>query len=212
MKPPLIWQMGTSPRTRGKHFRLGDVVLVERNIPAHAGKTSPVRGTPSLTKEHPRARGENPGGPAENTNILGTSPRTRGKHRYFCSETLHMRNIPAHAGKTYRPFTIVMYQSGTSPRTRGKLLLKHFWREELRNIPAHAGKTCQAVMVRGWSQEHPRARGENIPRLHQHAAGRGTSPRTRGKLSRKHQRSQSRRNIPAHAGKTPAYVAFSASG
>ena len=70
---------GTSPRTRGKLELQSWSDREQRNIPAHAGKTSPPRGTIAHYWEHPRARGEN----LDNANYSnvkeGTSPRTRGK-------------------------------------------------------------------------------------------------------------------------------------
>ena len=93
------------------------------------------------------------------------------------------RNIPAHAGKTgivapnrvTKPehprargenssvYLAILRLSGTSPRTRGKrewgkTLLNHTG-----NIPAHAGKTTLAPQPATKWQEHPRARGENVP-------------------------------------------------
>ena len=79
---PTNTYLGTSPRTRGK---LGGATMEyrsDRNIPAHAGKTSP------FFKTSPRA--------------VGTSPRTRGKPEKIGCPTSSIRNIPAYAGKTAR--------------------------------------------------------------------------------------------------------------
>ena len=51
-------------------------------------------------QEHPRARGENFLDESKIAIIVGTSPRTRGKHKIFRVKFAHVRNIPAHAGKT----------------------------------------------------------------------------------------------------------------
>ena len=53
---------GTSPRTRGKQRYLKILSLITGNIPAHAGKTLGEGGVGHVFPEHPRARGENPGG------------------------------------------------------------------------------------------------------------------------------------------------------
>ena len=72
--------LGTSPRTRGKHSYGLSPARVGGNIPAHAGKTW----------EYPTAV----------VAVPGTSPRTRGKPAEDIEAAIHERNIPAHAGKT----------------------------------------------------------------------------------------------------------------
>ena len=158
---PIIYG-GTSPRTRGKHL----IGLVHQgfdlNIPAHAGKTPPVK--PPLATP------------------VGTSPRTRGKPLPTVSFHTPPGNIPAHAGKTAswtRPVpamgehprargenssTLQWFWAtmGTSPRTRGKPREFGEFHQVFRNIPAHAGKTEQHNMFAPPNAEHPRARGENI--------------------------------------------------
>ena len=114
----------------------------------------------------------------------GTSPRTRGKRWITTSPSNHLRNIPAHAGKTRR----------RPPRHRG-------WR---RNIPAHAGKTASGCCAGFVSWEHPRARGENSTMISVSISPQGTFPRTRGKRDHGRAGRVRKRNIPAHAGKTSA--------
>ena len=72
-------QGGTSPRTRGKPVDTKGEFGLNRNIPAHAGKTSLPWWWPQLAAEHPRARGENYTARILNRPEGGTSPRTRGK-------------------------------------------------------------------------------------------------------------------------------------
>ena len=153
-------------------------------------------------REHPRARGENVVVAWAKVSVQGTSPRTRGKHRSQSHFDVSVRNIPAHAGKTYIKPNIIsrdrehprargenvyafshgLLQIGTSPRTRGKQCVRLPLDQRGRNIPAHAGKTTHGCEVHVLGQEHPRARGENqgCPVIRDCAAG--TSPRTRGKL------------------------------
>ena len=91
---------GSSPLTRGKRQRWngprGGIGL----IPAHAGKTAPLRRVYCETEAHPRSRGENGQRSAAYFAAQGSSPLTRGKRaaqrRLFRSAGL----IPAHAGKT----------------------------------------------------------------------------------------------------------------
>ena len=70
------------------------------------------------------------------------------------------------------------------------------------NIPAHAGKTPLRRVPTRAGREHPRARGENYPRIRLENRRCGTSPRTRGKLAGGVGFLSEARNIPAHAGKT----------
>ena len=173
-----------------------------RNIPAHAGKTKEFEEAWHGGEEHPRARGENGGEECVIFQHFGTSPRTRGKPISNGSASATQRNIPAHAGKTHTPVSGFSVLKGTSPRTRGKLSLVIGRMCPRRNIPAHAGKTKQPFPVPRRRAEHPRARGENYPPLHNPDAGGGTSPRTRGKPNLKGLLQRNGRNIPAHAGKT----------
>ena len=75
------FDVGTSPRMRGKQKFQSRPVDPPRNIPAYAGKTNlPYCGN-RMWSEHPRVCGYNP---------LGGSGRK-----------IRLRNIPAYAGKTY---------------------------------------------------------------------------------------------------------------
>ena len=76
--------LGSSPLTRGKRmchfwntFRFG-------LIPAHAGKTCPIRIAPIHPRAHPRSRGENQPRCYYARGSLGSSPLTRGKLRCVC--------------------------------------------------------------------------------------------------------------------------------
>ena len=156
----MAWS-GTSPRTRGKRQVCLFSVLPQRNIPAHAGKTTAWSGPSTICWEHPRARGENNRPRRTPRAQRGTSPRTRGKPIVLRSLRSGARNIPAHAGKTCwgcfgsprhgehprargeNGFTrLIAYRlKGTSSRTRGKQTYHILSNEVERNIPAHAGKT-----------------------------------------------------------------------
>ena len=54
---------------------------------------------------------------------------------------------------------------------------------------------------------HPRSRGENTKILNKPTVMQGSSPLTRGKLSREVKGLGHERLIPAHAGKTPSCAA-----
>ena len=132
---------GSSPLTRGKHSESLRDALVNRLIPAHAGKT--------------RAGGR-PG-------VRRPAPLTRGKQLESFLAITHVRLIPAHAGKTHamarsrrdRPAhprsrgenallgTPTPVALGSSPLTRGKPRAPVGQALTARLIPAHAGKTLR---------------------------------------------------------------------
>ena len=193
---------GSSPRVRGKHRRLPQPHRERGLIPACAGKT-PVGGSPMRgCRAHPRVCGENDllithPGPVE-----GSSPRVRGKLLFFVTHSLHLRLIPACAGKTLqvrcrghtteahprvcgenarRPLRVRLLR-GSSPRVRGKPGGAATARRRPGLIPACAGKTCGALLPRSGSP--------------------GSSPRVRGKLDIYLWLSHRLWLIPACAGKT----------
>ena len=110
---------GTSPRTRGKQSGKPILSPTHGNIPAHAGKTEGEHGLVLKGEEHPRARGENLLTGVRSMYSGGTSPRTRGKLPVLDPYCLPPRNIPAHAGKTYRPRRLHC-RPGEHPRARGE--------------------------------------------------------------------------------------------
>ena len=117
--PPATPSSGTSPRTRGKLTGAWSMTHTMGNIPAHAGKTLHCGQVRYGRPEHPRARGENfltPLGPLVGG---GTSPRTRGKRRNAAIQLDWLRNIPAHAGKTFGS-TGFSRTGREHPRARGE--------------------------------------------------------------------------------------------
>ncbi len=111
------------PRSRGENDReLGHHRLATRSIPAHAGKTTPLRLSSLVGR--------------------GPSPLTRGKLLSFPVRLDHAnRSIPAHAGKTAHPACEGVEEFGPSPLTRGKRSACRKPPVSARSIPAHAGKT-----------------------------------------------------------------------
>ena len=93
---------GTSPLTRGKQTKQLATLVDNRNIPAHAGKTTSRTVFSRRMREHPRSRGENKRTMSNEALHLGTSPLTRGKLTSAIAGATPGRNIPAHAGKTPR--------------------------------------------------------------------------------------------------------------
>ena len=152
----------------------------------------------------------------------GSSPRVRGK-RVEVRDRLKRRGlIPACAGKT-RPTvregrqerahprvcgenfdaTIsTKFVVGSSPRVRGKLRLYTRPTGSRGLIPACAGKTSRERTARQPTEAHPRVCGENWSNFTTSIGEAGSSPRVRGKQSRRGPRNRIRGLIPACAGKT----------
>ena len=71
--------VGSSPLTRGKPLRRVKVLIDNRLIPAHAGKTTTSCRSPDRSPAHPRSRGENISTVTGGIQSAGSSPLTRGK-------------------------------------------------------------------------------------------------------------------------------------
>ena len=132
-----------------------------------------------------------------------------------------MRLIPAHAGKMHERSPELRVrgahprsrgenntteyatacQLGSSPLTRGKLEDNVLECLDERLIPAHAGKISATMPSRQRRRAHPRSRGENASEFLPIDVAGGSSPLTRGKLSRCAGSPSSQGLIPAHAGK-----------
>ena len=76
---PAIITDGSSPLTRGKPEPLPGLVVENRLIPAHAGKTGIDGLHWGLLQAHPRSRGENEAEAVHCGCEGGSSPLTRGK-------------------------------------------------------------------------------------------------------------------------------------
>ena len=73
-----------------------------RIIPARAGQTSKPRHSHRQKTDHPRACGANPMFDHSNDDLIGSSPRVRGKRPSHRNGTVRRRIIPARAGQTVR--------------------------------------------------------------------------------------------------------------
>ena len=92
---------GSSPLTRGKRHACSARPVRDRLIPAHAGKTSPIRTRQSPSGAHPRSRRENKQLLVAAASQRGSSPLTRGKLSSGHDGSFQRGLIPAHAGKTF---------------------------------------------------------------------------------------------------------------
>ena len=170
---------GSSPLTRGKRCPPGRCRGLSGLIPAHAGKTTTTHRTRSLSRAHPRSRGENLWVLVVVNKTIGSSPLTRGKPKRTGQNRDVRRLIPAHAGKTFLKPTDAVHirahprsrgensnrgcstvdQKGSSPLTRGKHLRRRSDNDRPRLIPAHAGKTTSTRRRSAARRAHPRSRG-----------------------------------------------------
>ena len=192
---------GSSPLTRGKRPCAPYSHLLERLIPAHAGKTVSRERTCSPHRAHPRSRGENLRSGESGRLRRGSSPLTRGKPPCACRVGVHAGLIPAHAGKTVVGCVAAAFGGahprsrgenlycgkrgfdgrGSSPLTRGKPMMSSISEWPVGLIPAHAGKTGSVLSFYAGGGAHPRSRGENAIVGRPDALMRGSSPLTRGK-------------------------------
>ena len=215
----------SSPLTRGKLALDGLHPRPVRLIPAHAGKTPAHPIDHRRCRAHPRSRGENELSADWTPLGIGSSPLTRGKQSRVLRAPLPRRLIPAHARKTHtrrtrvpstaahprsrgenaRALNVPETSVGSSPLTRGKLEGVHADLPDVGLIPAHTGKTGRGSRGPPRRRAHPRSHGENACSQDRASANMGSSPLTRGKLANRHHAGQTRRLIPAHAGKTAPF-------
>ena len=81
-QPPAPSVAGSSPRVRGKPVQPVDDVGGHRIIPARAGQTPPVRSGCRWVADHPRACGANCYLLPVAIDVIGSSPRVRGKRDF----------------------------------------------------------------------------------------------------------------------------------
>ena len=213
---------GSSPLTRGKRARGDHGNPRPGLIPAHAGKTPADSIQRIAPTAHPRSRGENVQVGGHQMPSFGSSPLTRGKHPVGGAGGGGLRLIPAHAGKTEQcrrakdnqpahprsrgenqgKLTTENWNQGSSPLTRGKRDVGGVGASRRGLIPAHAGKTGEREADLRGNRAHPRSRGENGSKAAPVTIAGGSSPLTRGKLTRRGTGLRDRGLIPAHAGKT----------
>ena len=160
---PSLIRPGSSPRMRGTRHHAILSMIDMRFIPAHAGNTSAVPYTRSLSSVHPRACGEHFEQIELTATIIGSSPRMRGTRARNPSSRLPNGFIPAHAGNTSSTLHMICGDSvhpracgehdniylscadvgGSSPRMRGTPKITAHGARSGRFIPAHAGNTSR---------------------------------------------------------------------
>ena len=216
----LIQSQGTSPRVRGKPHAHGQLIEVERYIPARAGEAPWCPPRSCLRRVHPRACGGSETSDEVAIVMGGTSPRVRGKPADAQGSVVEAGYIPARAGearpkphpkpcRTVHPRACggsllddphVQPVGGTSPRVRGKPDRVGLQGPRGGYIPARAGEATPAYSGPHSPVVHPRACGGSGGFPLAHTPREGTSPRVRGKpVGRRNGRWRAR-YIPARAG------------
>ena len=153
---------GSSPHTRGAHRLALHELALERIIPAYAGSTPAGPPRAGAGKDHPRIRGEHQFNFACDTQLVGSSPHTRGAppgwrapparrwdHPRIRGEHCHRGGLyfgspldhPRIRGEHSRPSTITISGPGSSPHTRGAPATSDSQPSPARIIPAYAGST-----------------------------------------------------------------------
>ena len=221
-RPAVTGAWGSSPLTRGALQPVRQPWNHRRLIPAHAGSTISWGTSRSLSRAHPRSRGEHPVLADMLTLAAGSSPLTRGALVLLDLGRTNGGLIPAHAGSTnmghgsYFPSRAhprsrgehtgepleEMTAQGSSPLTRGAQLAKWMPSSTDRLIPAHAGSTPDTLELHPDIEAHPRSRGEHYPLLIAPLSVSGSSPLTRGALAWPARGWFQVGLIPAHAGST----------
>ena len=207
---------------RGTRSHVGEDILLDGIIPAHAGNTCVTCPIWLRFRDHPRACGEHTPPSSRQPWYRGSSPRMRGTLLTLRRIVPHFGIIPAHAGNTAfqtastrqtqdhpracgeHQFSLysVNRQPGSSPRMRGTLFCLATLADSRRIIPAHAGNTSSNAFDSTGIRDHPRACGEHwrVERLPPPLWG--SSPRMRGTHERMGLDMMTNGIIPAHAGNT----------
>ena len=115
-----LYDMGSSPLTRGKHFLRAIFRTHTLAHPRSRGENF-AAGVVALAVAlaHPRSRGENGPPLCEYWPTMGSSPLTRGKQGASPAPVCNSGLIPAHAGKT-APLRRVYWSMEAHPRSRGE--------------------------------------------------------------------------------------------
>ena len=214
---------GSSPRVRGAGHACHLGQREHRIIPARAGSSPAWLAELSLTRDHPRACGEQQFCDLPYSPKKGSSPRVRGAgvlsrivghvdgiiparagSRWACSAS--SRKAPDHpraCGEQRITSPLTHSRLGSSPRVRGAVTPTVHARLPNRIIPARAGSSHWKLRRGRWERDHPRACGEQLNLGRHYAPIRGSSPRVRGAADSRHWVLSICGIIPARAGSSP---------
>ena len=194
--------VGSSPLSRGIHFRWWTTSRRSRIIPALAGNTLAPCRTALRVKDHPRSRGEYASEMSAMPRRSGSSPLSRGIQSWCRTGSGSVRIIPALAGNThvslpaspmrsdhprsrgeYLPDRgVVLQEEGSSPLSRGIRGVLVLVAGAGGIIPALAGNTWPTCTTSPVCGDHPRSRGEYYTPFPEQLLQLGSSPLSRGIL------------------------------
>ncbi len=177
-----VVQYGSSPRVRGTRLLVLQGNPYTRFIPAGAGNTEPWNDLAVHVPVHPRGCGEHHKPETEPAVLAGSSPRVRGTPGAVSRGRNSSRFIPAGAGNTPAPASVLVLLSvhprGCGEHDQGRIVL---------------------VLFYGSS---PRVRGTRYDATQDSVEQVGSSPRVRGTRRRPYYIVAVLRFIPAGAGNT----------
>ena len=160
-----------------------------------------------LVGAHPRSRGENVAVLLHDRAVVGLIPTHAGT-TYPSQRARPAASAHPHSRGEYRGYCRTSGNSaGSSPLMRGKRDAGQRGDRPCRLIPAHAGKTGQGGRRPLRCAAHPRSCEENVDDGDQSIPRTGSSPLMRGKLDPQRDQHDAHGLIPAHAGKTPSFMA-----
>ena len=181
---------------------MGKFTGLARIIPALAGNTMMEVHPFSMSRDHPRSRGEYSSPCGTSCGGGGSSPLSRGIPRYVLVKVGRYGIIPALAGNTRSLLRRGVGGGGSSPLSRGIPPWRRRCWTSRRIIPALAGNTALWRCKNCGSRDHPRSRGEYEADGCYDVVGDGSSPLSRGILACVHHGDAVVRIIPALAGNT----------
>ncbi len=143
---------GSSPLARGGPSRTARRYYRAGLIPARAGRTSTRRTSPTLTRAHPRSRGEDVGPDPYAWGPSGSSPLARGGLGADGAVVRLPGLIPARAGRTTKASSSDS-ATGAHPRSRGEdALLSQLLTARGGSSPlARGGHSLSSMNSGGWS-------------------------------------------------------------
>ena len=152
------------PRVCGEKYQAGEAARQSQGSPPRMrGKVSAEDFKPQTGGDHPRVCGEKPLQSSVNCTMEGLPPRMRGKVISSLQCDFLSGIIPACAGKSFWPCTVLprcrdhprvcgeknKFQThggpveGSPPRVRGKALVRPCWKLSTGITPACAGKSSR---------------------------------------------------------------------
>ena len=192
--------MGLSPRVRGNLSGDGDLIQVDRSIPASAGEPPSFSPSSHFGRVYPRECGGTDTASERASHGNGLSPRVRGNRRDCALAYFSTQVYPRECGGTVCPRRICVAGLGLSPRVRGNHPIVYYLSCESGSIPASAGEPSEQPDAALMWTVYPRECGGTPQWLYTDPPIIGLSPRVRGNRSDRAGGTATTRSIPASAG------------